>query len=248
MEENRATFRFYEELNDFLPPERRKRRFEVRFKGNPAIKDTIESLNVPHTEVDLILINGKSVPFSQKLNDNENVSVYPVFESMDITTTQKLRPAPLRQVRFVLDVHLGKLARLLRLLGFDCLYRNDFLDEEIVRIASEQNRTVLTRDIGILKQSKVTHGRWIRSRKPLSQLKETIQRFNLCSQIKPFSRCMMCNGLIHPVSKKQVQDMLEEKTKQHYDEFARCSRCGKVYWKGSHYGKLDSVVKEVCGN
>ncbi|MFP4013150.1 MAG: Mut7-C RNAse domain-containing protein [Chitinispirillaceae bacterium] len=248
MEVNRATFRFNEELNDFLPVHRKKRRFEVSFKGNPAVKDTIESLNVPHTEVDLILINGNSAPFFQKLHDGDDVSVYPVTESRAITSFGQLLPEPSGEVRFVLDVHLGKLARLLRLLGFDCYYRNDLDDREIVDISSEQHRTVLTRDIGLLKHAQVTHGRWIRSSDPLSQLKETIRRFGLCSEIAPFTRCLRCNGLIHSVNKEEVKNLLEEKTVRYYNEFARCSECGKIYWKGSHFSKLDAVVKEVCGN
>ena len=126
MDKKIARFRFYEELNDFLPREKRKVSFDYHFEGNPGIKDVIEALGVPHAEVDMLLVNGQSVDFEYQLQDGDRVAVYPVFESMDISAVSKVRQVPLREPKFVLDVHLGKLAKRLRLLGFDTLYRNDF--------------------------------------------------------------------------------------------------------------------------
>ena len=123
---HKATFRFYEELNDFLPKEKRKKRFEHNFIDRASVKDVIESFGVPHTEVDLIIVNGESKNFSYIINDGDDISVYPVFESIDISNLQKLRPEPLREPKFILDVHLGTLARYLRMLGFDTNYRNDY--------------------------------------------------------------------------------------------------------------------------
>src|SRR5688572_2235611 len=144
-------FRFYEELNDFLPRERRKRSFEHAFDGTPSVKDRIESLGVPHTEVDLILVDGEPVDFAHRLRGGERVAVYPMFERFDVAGLTRVRAEPLRDPKFVLDVHLGRLAAFLRVLGFDCVYFNDLHDDEIVRIARAERRIVLTRDIGLLK-------------------------------------------------------------------------------------------------
>ena len=157
-----ADFRFYEELNDFLPPELRKRTFTYTFNGTPAVKDAIEAIGIPHSEVDLVLIDGQSVDFARHLRHGVRVAVYPMFERLDVTRVTRLRPRPLRRIRFVLDVHLGTLARYLRLLGFDTLYRNDYDDHQIVRLAHEDARIILTRDLGLLKHGAVTHGRWVR--------------------------------------------------------------------------------------
>jgi hypothetical protein len=237
-----AFFRFYEELNDFLPRGRRKRTFPAGFEGRPTVKHVIECLGVPHTEIDLILVNGTSVDFKHYLVDGDRVAVFPVFESLDITPLVRLRPAPLRKSAFILDVHLGKLARMLRLLGFDTLYRNDYEDPEIVRIAAAEHRIVLTRDVQLLKANDVTHGYWIRSMTPERQLEEVIQRFDLASQFAAFHRCITCNGTLHPTEKEAVMHLLEPKTKKYYHEFFQCSDCGQVYWKGSHYPWLKARI------
>ena len=166
MPSHTATFRFYEELNDFLPPRRRKRAFDYTFRGTPSAKDAIEAIGVPHVEVDLILVNGVSVDFGHRLANADRVAVYPVFERLDITPLVRLRERPLRNPRFVADVHLGKLVRRLRILGFDCLYRNDYSDEQIARLSANQARTVLTCDVGLLKRREVVRGRWVRARQP----------------------------------------------------------------------------------
>jgi uncharacterized protein with PIN domain len=242
---NRADFRFYEELNDFLPEGKRKITFSVIFKGNPAIKDTIESIGIPHTEVDLILVNSKSVDFSYQLKTGDSVSVYPVFESLDISSATHLRAKPLRQTKFILDVHLGKLANYLRMLGFDTLYRNNYQDSRIVSIAGAEKRIILTRDIGMLKINDVTHGYWIRSQDPKKQVQEVVSRFDLKSSIKPFHRCMTCNGIIEKVDKESIRDDLDGNTEKYYNDFYRCGSCGKLYWQGSHYEKMKKFIEEL---
>lgn len=237
-----ATFRFYEELNDFLPPARKKVPFPYEFRGNPSIKDAIEAIGVPHTEVDLILANGESVAFSYHLRNGDRISVYPVFESLDISPVIHLRAAPLRKPKFVLDTHLGKLAKYLRLLGFDTLYEHDYEDAQIIAISVAEKRAILTGDIGILKNNAVTHGQWIRSSNAREQVCEVLERFDLSSCMKPFTRCTVCNGMIRPVPKETVADRLEPRTLHCYDEFYRCASCGKVYWKGSHYQRMKDFV------
>jgi uncharacterized protein with PIN domain len=236
--ENAAEFRFYEELNDFLPQEQRKQTLLYRFNGNPGIKDPIEVFGVPHSEVDLIIVNGESVGFGYKLQNADRVAVYPVFEGLDIAPIVKLRAQPLRNIAFVADVNLGKLARLLRLLGFDTLFGNACSDKQIVESAAEQKRVILTRDRRLLYAKEVTHGYWVRSVMPQLQLAEVVKRFDLAGLIKPFYRCTVCNGLIVPVEKQAVLQLLEPKTKKYYDNFYRCRNCGRVYWEGSHIDKI----------
>jgi len=147
-----AEFRFYEELNDFLPAEKHKTSFRSPFYGSPSVKDTIQAMGVPHTAVDLILVDGQSVDFSHRLRGGERVAVYPVFERLDISPVIHLRPRPLRCTRFILDVHLGKLARYLRMLGFDAAYNRDWDDVTIIDLSLQQQRIILTRNLGVLKQ------------------------------------------------------------------------------------------------
>ncbi|HSW52088.1 MAG TPA: Mut7-C RNAse domain-containing protein, partial [Sulfuricaulis sp.] len=155
---SQVQLRFYEELNDFLPPERRKVSFTHELTRRTSIKDLIESFGVPHTEVEVILVNGRSVDFSHIVQPGDRISVYPMFESLDISPLLRLRDKPLREPRFVIDANLGQLARYLRLLGFDVLYRNSFTDREVARIAGEEGRIVLTRDRALLQHKIITHG------------------------------------------------------------------------------------------
>jgi uncharacterized protein len=240
-----AEFRFYEELNDVLPAERRKRSFAYAFLGSPAIKDAIEAIGAPHTEVDLVLVNGVSVGFDYRLQPGDQVSVYPVFEALDIGPVTRLRPQPLREPKFVCDVHLGKLARRLRLLGFDVAYQNMATDPEVVETALGEQRTILTQDRGILKLKRVTHGYLVRSPHVQEQVVEVIRRFDLLARIAPFSRCTQCNGLIMSVDKTDVQADLPPKTRDYYHEFFRCQACGKVYWKGTHFNRLEAEVQQL---
>jgi len=240
-----AEFRFYEELNVFLPRERRCVSFDYRFRGNPGIKDAIEALGVPHTEVDLIVVDGQSRGFDYQLRHGDRVAVYPVFESIDISPIVSLREAPLRKTAFVLDVHLGKLARLLRLLGLDVLYRKDFSDREIADISVCQHRIILTRDRRLLYDKRITHGYYVRSIRPLLQAREVVARFQLENSLQPFSRCLLCNGEIEPVAKALVEGQLEPKAARYYQEFFRCKGCGKVYWKGSHFRHLVKQLQTI---
>jgi uncharacterized protein with PIN domain len=240
-----AEFRFYEELNDFLSKEKQKKSFTYEFSGSPTIKDAIEACGVPHPEIDLILVNGNSVGFDYHLIDGNRVSVYPVFESLDISPVVKLRKAPLRKIRFIIDVNLGKLARLLRMVGFDSLYENDYGDREIVKISSTQRRIILTRDQSLLKHKSVTHGYWLRNTDPETQLNEVIRRFDLVSKISPFSRCMTCNGLLREIDKAKILGELPERTAKYYSQFYQCEECKKIYWHGSHYQKMFEKIERL---
>ena len=237
-----AWLRFYEELNDFLPPERRKREFPYHFDRRASIKDVIESLGVPHTEVDLILVNGHSVDFGHIVRDGDRVSVYPVFEGLEIGPVQRLRPAPLREPRFVCDANLGRLAGYLRLLGFDTLYRNDFADAEVAETSAREHRILLTRDRRLLRRRIITHGYFVRAEDPREQAREVVHRFDLSGRARPFTRCVRCNGLLEWVDKEKILDQLEPKTRKYYDHFKRCRACGRIYWQGSHHRRANALV------
>jgi len=237
--------RFYEELNDFLPQLKKKKTYEIRVSSHQNIKDIIEAEGIPHTEVDLILAGNDSVDFSYRPNDNERIAVYPVFESLNITNVTCLRPLPLRTTRFILDVHLGKLVRYLRMLGFDSYYSNDLEDDFIVEKAKQDKRIILTRDLQILKNRKVTHGYYVRSTDPKKQLKEVVKRFDLKKNLDPFSICMDCNGLLQKVPKSIIENELEKGTREAFDEFYRCRDCNKIYWRGSHFDKMEQLIEDL---
>lgn len=240
-----AHFRFYEELNDFLPPERRKVEFIHEFERRASIKDMIEALGVPHPEVELILVNGESVGFDRIVRDGDRVSVYPVFEAFDISEHLRVRPEPLRRICFVLDGHLGTLARYLRLCGLDTLYRNDYDDEELAGISAEQHRILLTRDRDVLKRRIVTHGYFVRNDRPRAQLVEVLQRFQLTQVIVPFTRCTHCNGRLQEVAKEDIVDRLEPLTRRYYRRFRLCTSCGRIYWRGSHVQHIERLIGRI---
>lgn len=238
----RAWFRFYAELNDFLPPDRRQVAFAHPFHGRPAVKDVIESLGVPHTEVDLVLADGASVDLRWRLRDGARVSVYPVFESLDVGPVTRVRPAPLRGVRFVLDGHLGRLARHLRMLGLDAAWRRDAADAELARDSAAEHRVLLTRDQGLLKRRVVTHGLWIRATDPRRQLSEVVRRLDLYRVLAPFTRCLRCNTPLEDVAKADVEEALPPAVRARHDTFRRCPGCGRVYWRGSHHRRMEELV------
>jgi uncharacterized protein with PIN domain len=243
-----VTFRFYEELKGFLPKNKRKQPFTLILDTNCPVKHAIENLGIPHTEVDMILVNSKPVDFEYRLQDKDYVSVYPVFETFDISDTTNLRMEALREPKFILDTHLGKLAKYLRFLGFDTLYGNDFKDSYIISTATNEKRIILTRDKGILKNRIVSHGYYIRSQQPAKQVEEVIKRFNLETLINPFIRCSECNAEIKKVSKTSVADRLKARTKKYYNDFYRCTGCDKIYWRGSHFRELNIFIKKYSNN
>jgi uncharacterized protein with PIN domain/sulfur carrier protein ThiS len=241
-----ATFRFYEELNDFLPPARRKREFSVPCARAATTKHMIEALGVPHTEVELVLVNGESVGFDRVLRDGDRVAVYPKFEALDVTPLLCVRDAPLRVTRFLADAHLGGLARLLRLAGFDTLYENGLPDSQIENRAREDGRIVLTRDRELLKRRGITHGCFVRALRPREQLREVIDRLDLARSLRPFSRCLACNAMLAPIEKTAVLHQLPPNVRECHDRFTACTGCGRVYWEGSHWRRMRTIVDALA--
>ena len=237
-----AEFRFYEELNDFLPENQRKTSFRRPFFGTPAVRDVIQAIGVPHTAIDLILVDGESVDFARRLQGGERVAVYPVFERLDISPVIRLRPAPLRNTRFSADSHLGRLARYLRMLGFDAVFERGGENARLIERALAEKRIILTRSPELLKNGRVTHGYWLRRQQPRQQLAEVLQALDLCGQAQPFTRCMDCNGPIGQVEKSALEGRLDANIIKRFDEFRRCRDCGKIYWKGSHYEHMLRLV------
>jgi uncharacterized protein len=237
-----ATLRFYAELNDFLPPRERHSTVLHSFSAPASAKDTIEAHGVPHTEVDLVLANGEPVGFSYQVSDGDRIAVYPVFEAFDIAGVTRVRPVPLRDTRFVLDVHLGRLARYLRLGGFDTRYANQAADADLARASADEQRILLTRDHGLLKRSAVTHGYYVRETAPARQFAEVVRRLDLRRSVRPFTRCTCCNGELQAVEKASVAGDVPERSWRHFEVYLRCAGCRRVYWRGSHALRLEQAL------
>ena len=242
----KVIIRFYEELNDFIPKQNKKERFEVTFIKGCTIKALIEDLGVPHTEVDLILVNGASVAFSYKLAEGDRISVYPVFESLDIGAISRVRPQPLRTIKFILDVHLGKLAAYLRMLGFDSLYTNSYTDEELTRKSHQEKRIILTRDRGLLKRKTVTHACLVRSQNAKMQLHEVVHRLDLLESMKPFTLCLKCNRSLEKVSTEIISSLVPQGVLSRNIRYALCPSCKRIYWRGSHWEDMNRFINLLC--
>ncbi len=238
----RAYFRFYGQLNDFLAPEWKGVTFVHTFLVGGAVKDFIEAFGVPHPEIDLVLVNGIPVAFSCPVRDGDRISVYPRFQSIEIGSLTQVRPPVLPEVRFVTDIHLGRLASYLRMLGFDTLYRNNYRDEELAELSRSQRRVLLTKDLGLLKRSAVTHGYFVRQTHSRLQLREVVRHFDLSIAMAPFQRCLHCNGLLQHARKQDVEVRLPPRTRELFNEFHLCTACGRIYWKGSHYEHMQRIV------
>lgn len=228
-----AQFKFHDSFNDFLLPRNKNSWISYSFNGTPAVKDAIEAIGIPHVEVKDIFINDSIAGFYHPLHENDKVEVHPFIH------------IPSSPQKFILDVHLGKLARLLRLLGFDTLYHNNFNDKAITALVVQDERIVLTRDVGLLKIKTIELGYWLRSQQPMEQIKEVLDRFVLKDKIQPFKRCLVCNELIEPVNKQNVVANLPANTINLFDDFYHCKNCKRVYWKGSHYEKMIQLIQNL---
>ena len=228
-----AQFQFFGRLQDFLPRDQRDRVIAVDFRGRQSIKHLAESLGVPHPEIGQVQINGQEGTLSSITQDGDQVEVYPIPNGCPV------------EPRFLLDNHLGRLTAYLRMSGFDCLYRNDYGDEELAETAQREGRILLSRDRRLLMRKAVTYGYCLRSLDSLEQLTEVIRRFDLTLRITPFHRCLRCNHPLEPVAKEDVLDRLEPLTKLYFDEFQICPACKQIYWKGSHYEKMQKLMDEI---
>ncbi|MGN6316158.1 Mut7-C RNAse domain-containing protein [Trinickia sp.] len=240
-----ATFRFYEELNDFLARQLRRRSFSCLCARDATTKHMIEALGVPHTEVELIIVNGESVGFDRVIADGDRVAVYPKFEALDVSPLLRVRERPLRTVRFIADAHLGGLAQLLRLAGFDTLYDNHFADAEIEALATSQERIVLTRDRELLKRRTITHGCYVRALKPQAQLREIMDRLDLAASVRAFRLCLSCNAPLRRIDKTQAIGRAPEGVLERHSQFVTCDVCRRVFWEGSHWKRMRTLIDSL---
>ncbi len=235
-------FSFHGELNDFLSRARRGGGLAYPLARRASIKDVIEALGAPHTEVGAIHVDGRPADFSHILGNGEHVDVYPKPHGGG----SLLRPALPWPPRFVLDTHLGTLARHLRLFGFDARYKNDYDDAQLARISAVQRRILLTRDRGLLKRGQVVFARFIRQDDPRDQLEDVFAHFGLRAVARPFLRCTRCNTLLQDIDKTTIEHRLEPKTRRYYECFRQCPGCGRLFWKGSHFERMSDLVSRFA--
>lgn len=207
----------------------------MEFRGRQSVKHLVESLGAPHTEIGRIQVNGREEALGWITQEGDRVEVHPIENGCPI------------EPRFLLDCHLGRLTAHLRMLGFDCLYQNDYDDEVMTGIAKREARILLTRDRRLLMRKVIQHGYCLRSLEPLEQLMEVIQRFDLTDKIQPFHRCLRCNHPLESVDKEAILERLEPLTKLYFDEFRVCPACRQIYWKGSHYERMQKLIERIGG-
>ena len=241
-----VSFIFHGYLKQLLKKElRTASTFLHHFERRASIKDVIESLGIPHPVIGSLSVNGQEVGFDYILLNNDTVEVNPLTPPVNPFAPTILRPEPLGEMAFIVDVNAGRLALYLRMLGFDTMYENDLRSERLAEIAHSVNRILLTRDTTLLKRKIIMHGYLLREQKPDRQLIEVVRLYDLSSRTKPLSRCIPCNGLLVPVRKEIIIDRLEPLTKKYYHSFHICEKCRKIYWPGSHQEKINSFIDDI---
>lgn len=178
-----AWLRFYEELNDYLPDDKKKCPWACRFEGEVSIAILVRATGVSIDEVDLILRNGESVNPSDAVRDGDRISMYPVFESLDIKNATRVREEPLRRPCFVAGPGLERLASHLGNLGFDVRYGSELSVQDLVNAAETEKRIFLSR--AGCPAPAVSRAYCVRSRNPRRQVEEVLARFDLHRLIAP---------------------------------------------------------------
>lgn len=236
---------FHGDLNEFLRPDNSGPAIDYPVDRRASIKDVIEAVGPPHTEVGRITADGREVDFSHLLEPSQRIEVYPVTPPMDVTRPTPLRPNPLPELKFIVDVNVGKLANRLRLLGLDAAYHHLWRDNEIAEAAGEQGRVVLSKDLALLRRNKVEFGRAVRAVHPDDQLIEVLDFFGIKGPFKTFTRCIHDNTPLKPVDKAAIIDRLEPLTKKYFNEFHICPVCQRIYWPGSHHERMLEWMNRV---
>lgn len=240
-----AFVRCYAELNDLLPPERRYRDSLVALSSGGTVRDLLRSISVPEPGVDLLLVNGTVASFETSIPADARISIYPMFESFDISPLGPANIVPLRHPKFIADLHLGKLASHLRMLGIDTFFRRTEPDELILNLSHEQRRAVLTKDRELLSDRRLERGYFVRSIHSREQLLDVLRRFDLGDCLKPFTRCIECNTILERIDKDSVLARLPERVRQHEGDFRWCATCDRVYWDGSHVERMKRFIADV---
>ena len=240
-------FMFRGNLQELLPPRwRGVAFFAQRLDRRASIKDVVESLRVPHPEVQRLLVNGEEVGFDYLVRPQDRIEVYPLTPPDNVLVATRLRPVPLPACRFVVDVNVGRLAILLRLLGFDAVYENNLLNGDLASISQRGERILLTRDTNLLKRKIVVYGHLIRALQPEAQVVEVVRLYALADRMQWLSRCLRCNGSLVPVAKEKIMARLEPLTKKYYDSFRICDRCRQIYWPGSHQENMTRYLHRLA--
>lgn len=243
----RACFRFYGALNEVLPVALRQSEVRYDFWGRPSVKDAIEAQGVPHPEIDLVIKNDTPVSFDATLGSGDQVSVYPWFQQLD-RPDDALRPPWPSPLRFVCDVHLGRLARCLRMLGLDTRYDPDRGDRSLARLSDEEDRILLTRDVGLRKRSRVRLGAFVRGERPKRQFAEVVECFGLGEDdLDPFDRCLDCNVPTEPADPTVVVEEVPPHARRVNDAFWQCPSCETVYWVGTHVERMRRLIRKGLG-
>jgi uncharacterized protein len=241
----RVSIRAYAELNDFLPSSNRYHEFSRRLRFATTVKDLLEGAGIPHPEIALLLVDDEPKSFEFLIERTCRVTAYPAFRWLTLSGLPVLQPGYVGLPAFVLDVHLGRLAQYLRLVGCDAVYENDASDDWLARTADINERFLLTRDRALLMRKDVERGYFVRDDDPIRQLVEVARRFKLAPRVRPLSRCLTCNGVLIQVEKRAVEKRIEPGTRRYFEQFWQCQECGNVYWKGSHYERLLELVRLI---
>jgi uncharacterized protein with PIN domain/sulfur carrier protein ThiS len=232
----KAWFRFNASLSPFLDRARRNGPFEYDCARAATIKNAIEALGVPHTEVGALHVNGTPATLQRIVREGDRVEVEASRSGAD-------PDFGFDDLRFIADAHLGALARFLRMLGYDTLHRNAFADEEIRRLAQEKRRIVLSRDRELLKCREIERGAYVRALKPEAQLREIAQRYSLAASARPFTLCLACNLPLQPAPRAWVAARVPAAVYALHERFMRCPGCGGVFWPGSHYERMRAALR-----
>ena len=239
--------RFHGQLNDFLPRSARDRLVTRTVPESPAVKDVIESIGVPHVEVDAILADGRSVGFRHRVHEGEHLEVHPLGAAIDVTPLVHLVPPrpDAGHLGFVCDGHLARLAAYLRMLGIDTAHTNHADDGTLAEISAREDRILLSQDRGLLKRSIVRRGYAVRAAAPREQLREVVDRFALADAIQPFSRCLRCNTALVTVEAGEARARVPPRVAAEQERFRRCPTCDALYWPGSHHARMQRLIEQV---
>lgn len=243
MEPVQISILFHRHLRPLLHPAYRQGGLvDLRVNRGTSIKDVVESLRIPHPEVGQLLVCGRQVDFAYQVLEGDTVDVLPLVPPVDPCTPTLLRPKPLAELKFMVDVNVAKLGSLLRMTGMDAACRPDLCDADIAAVVAREGRILLSRDRGLLKRKIVVHGHLVRNQLPEEQLSEIVHLYGLRDMLQPYSRCMRCNSQLVEVKKATIIDRLEPLTKKYYQIFYICPSCDRIYWSGSHKERMNRLL------
>jgi uncharacterized protein with PIN domain len=240
-----CTLYFHRELTEFLPASTTDGIIRYELNRRASIKDIVESLGPPHTEIGKITVHNRPVDFGFIPRPGQVLHLHPLVPPVNPCLPSLLRPYFLTEMRFIVDVNVGKLAKLLRILGLDAAFHFSWRDEQIAEKADREGRIALSKDHGLLKRTRIVWGRLIRANTPDEQLREVLAFFDIKPPFAIFTRCLACNQPLQPVAKKDIEHRLKPKTKLYYQRFHICPQCHRIYWRGSHYQRMHAWLQKI---